>query len=524
MFYKEILLTDKCYIYPSGGCANAVVNILKDCFCELDFVMLDDKATETSLQSFVGEIKESGKYLLVCAGDVQEELLRKCQEYGISNAIDGRVYTAFVLAEKISQEARLENPKFEFLENGRILHVLENRWIGHLYFFWDLFAHYLPDEVFLPLKRAALEYCESMGLQEYLRVQKGLLIGYSRADSITESAVNEMDNTIVYCGNVAFYESVKERLKNCRILLCHWVLLDYFVNTTVLFVSGSLLFLFASHKRVTRIGVGHSLCDAFHLSPQRIKLEFLTLYAKRYFEGIDYYLVIDYYSKRAFETMFKQCGIQTKCIEAGSLSLEKKGVSVSNKVESFMFIPRLNSAECVWVIRELLKRQKKVIFRLHPATLHHSKQYKITNPYAYLDEFLDDENFSLDYTESVSQETLAKSVVITDNSSLSYSAPLSTLRPCVLFAPPKKEFDLNVKNFGISFYNETLHRVAINAQECVKVALQLEQNLTAGGGALLSEEILKYREKIYNVGCTKKVVLEILKSKVEESAKGSFCD
>lgn len=509
---ENISITQQCYIYPSGGCAEICVNILKDCLENVEFIMLDDKEEATSLEAHKDKIVSSGDYLLICAGDVQEELEEKCRQYGISNAINGRVYTALKLAKNIREQIQTQKKKFEFLENGRVLHILENPWITHLYYFWNLFAYYLKDYDFKPLKKAALAYCESMRLQEFLKVQQGLLVGCPMYTKV-ETALRGEKNTTIYCENFEYYLRISDQSKtnNTQVLVCHWVLLDYFINKTVFFTGGGLLFNFAKRKeKVIKVSSGHSLCQAFYLAPKRLKLKNLKRYVENYFFGLDYYLAIDKVSKKAFEVMFEECGVKTKVLEAGSLSLDSRDICVKDKVESFMFIPRLNGKECIMVIRKLLELGKKVIFRPHPATLRHAKQHGIA-AYAYLEDVLEYENFIIDDTEQINQETLAKSIVVTDNSSLSYSAPLSTLRPCVLYAPPKKEFDLRVQNFGISFANPILHRVALNADECVKTLLQLESELSRGG-AFLREEILKYREmNLYNIGHSKEAIAGILK-------------
>lgn len=508
---ENIKIIQQCYVYPSGGCAEICVNILKDCLENVEFIMLDDKEEATSLEAHKDRILLSKDYLLICAGDVQEELEEKCKRYGISNAIDGRVYTALKLSEKIREQIQAQKKKFEFLANGNVLHILENRWITHLYYFWDAFAYYLEDCVFEFLKEVALQYCESMGLQEYLKVQQGILIGVGYLTEFVKS-VEETQSVVVYCGDFNFYQEVKAKLGGHKALCCHWVLLDYFINQKAFFTNGGLLFNFAQRKeKVVKIGCGHSLCEAFYFAPKRQKKEFLVRYIQRYFDEFDYYLAIDKISQEAFEAMFEECGVTTKVLKAGSLSLDSKGINTKDQVESFMFIPRLNGKECVAVIKRLLKLGKKVIFRPHPATLNYVKQHKIA-AYTYLEDVLDNNNFCIDSTKNINQELLAKSIVITDNSSVSYSTPLSTLRPVVLFCPPKKEFDLRVQNFGISFANPILHRVALSVDDCVEALLQLEAELSAGGGAFLREKILKYREmNLYNIGHSKEAIAEILK-------------
>ncbi|MDY2584355.1 hypothetical protein, partial [Helicobacter sp.] len=473
--YRDIKIQKQCYVYPAGGCAAACVNILKDCLIDVEFIMLDDREDKTSLAANREAIVSSGDYLLVCAGDVQEELLQKCQKYGIAKVIDGRVYTAFLLANAIEKEVENKEKKFEILENGRVLHIFENQWITHFYYFYDLFAYYLDDVVFAPLIQACLSYCRSVQAGDFLQMKKGIFLTFSRG-LLVEYSPFEKEEIVVYFGNLESYLNNKQNIDSrYKILICPWILLDFFINRSVFFSGGSLMLLLSTHK-IIKVGYGHTLCEAFQFFPKGQKLEYLMRYIKRYFYGFDYYLTLDKISKKAFKQVFEYCKIPTKLLDAGSLSLDAKSICQSDIIEAFMFIPRLNGFECRKVIEDLLNMGKKVVFRLHSACLSYSKQYGISS-YAYLDGFMQHKNFSIDTQENINQEQLAKSIVITDNSSVSYSTPLSTLRPTILFAPPKKEFDLRVRNFGMSFENPILHRVALSVEECVETALQLESEL-----------------------------------------------
>ena len=78
----------------------------------------------------------------------------------------------------------------------------------------------------------------------------------------------------------------------------------------------------------------------------------------------------------------------------------------------------------------------------------------------------------------------------------------------ILYAPPKKEFDLRVCNFDCSFVNPLLHRVALNESEFMQVALRLEEELKQSG-ELIAQEILQYKEA--NIFYPKASALEIAK-------------
>ena len=102
--YESIELGKSCYIYPKGGCAEILSNILKDCKKDIVLKFLDDSDEVHSLIKNQEEIRKSGDYVLVCAGDVQDELVLKCEDLGLKY-LDGREFIAFCLGQKILLEA-----------------------------------------------------------------------------------------------------------------------------------------------------------------------------------------------------------------------------------------------------------------------------------------------------------------------------------------------------------------------------------------------------------------------------------
>ena len=134
------------------------------------------------------------------------------------------------------------------------------------------------------------------------------------------------------------------------------------------------------------------------------------------------------------------------------------------------------------------------------------------DPYKILDEFKEYSNFSFDLSENLSYELLMESIVITDNSSVSYSTPFSVCKPVILYALPKKEFDLRIENFGVSFANPKLHRVALDLETFKKVALQLELDLKTKGKQIL-EELKQYqKEEVYHLGESSKWIASFLEN------------
>ncbi|MDE5591398.1 MAG: hypothetical protein K2I63_00350, partial [Helicobacter sp.] len=87
--YSCIDLGGSCYIYPKGGCAEVLSNILKDAIEDIELLYLDDSHPVDNLANKAQSIKYSQKYVLVCGGDVQEILCKKCENLGVK-FVDGR--------------------------------------------------------------------------------------------------------------------------------------------------------------------------------------------------------------------------------------------------------------------------------------------------------------------------------------------------------------------------------------------------------------------------------------------------
>ncbi len=102
--FETIELGRGCYIYPKGGCAEILSNILKDCKRDLILKFLDDKDSVNNLVAKQEEIRQSGEYVLICAGDVQDELVLKCENLGLKY-LDGREFIASCLGRQILLEA-----------------------------------------------------------------------------------------------------------------------------------------------------------------------------------------------------------------------------------------------------------------------------------------------------------------------------------------------------------------------------------------------------------------------------------
>lgn len=516
--YQNIILEDFCYVYPNGGCAEILVRILQDRFSNVIFSGIDDKEEITSLDKNIEQIKKSGKYVLLMGGDVYEECEEKCKKANL-NFVDGREYVAFILSSEILKLAAGGGAEFRLLEENRVLHILEDRWIKHYYFFYDLFTCYCPKIALEELRLSVLEYCKvtQKQIEKYnysFNLKNGICLDY--APHILEIASNIDKETKVawYFGSMDYYDKNKDKInKNCNIVVAPWVIADFFMNYKVaLKLSGGMPTLNLENRKL--VGLGHSLAEAFAFAPKAMKQKNLEAYAYYYFSPFAYYCAMDMESSKAFSNIFKKVGLGVQVLECGSPRLDyKKEVKTSYKslVEQFLFIPRLMRAEELKeAIKFLLDSGKRVIFRPHPSLKSYVEYMGSDNPYKALEEFREHSNFSFDLSEKIENKLLLKSIVISDNSSVAYSTPLSVCKPIVLYAFPKREFDLRVKNFGISFVNAKFHRVALNLEEFKREALKLEEDLKDNGVEVL-QDLEKYqKEQVYYLGDSAKYLAEFL--------------
>ncbi|PZT48647.1 hypothetical protein B6S12_03150 [Helicobacter valdiviensis] len=515
--YEEINLKDFCYIYPNGGCAEILVRILKDKYNGVDFIGIDDREEQSSFKNNVEAIKESQKYVLLMGGDVYEECKERCKSAKV-NYIDGREYVAFVLAQEILKLSAGGGAEFRLLEDGKILHILENPWIRHYYFFYDLFAYYCPKNALEELRECVVDYCKATQREiekcgYSFRLENGIFFDF--APHILEIYSNLLQDIKVgwYFGSMEYYNKNKAQIPKGNILIAPWVIADYFINyKVVLKLSGGLPLLNPQKRKL--VGLGHSLAEAFALAPKSIKQKNINQYAFYYFFPFSYYCSMDRESSKAFLSIFNQVGLEVGLCECGSPRLDYKNlekISYKTLVEQYLFIPRLMKAEeLIEAIRFLLNKGKKVMFRPHPALKNYIEYMGSDNPYKALEEFRGHSNFSFDLSEKISTQLLLQSIVISDNSSVTYSTPFSVCKPIIIYANPKKEFDLRVKNFGISFVNAKLHRVALNLEEFKQQALKLEEDLKNNGEEIIRDLKEYKKEQIYHLENSAKYLAKFL--------------
>ncbi|MDE5602535.1 MAG: hypothetical protein K2I71_01240, partial [Helicobacter sp.] len=388
-------------------------------------------------------------------------------------------------------------------------------YITHYYFFYDLFVYYVSPKCLESLTQCVLQYASSikealLQVGFSLEISYGISLNYAPHTHKIATFFSENIPIEWYFGSYQYYLEHKDKVLGNRVLIAPWVLIDFFVSKKVALLLSGIVPKLSCEKKIV-VGMGHSVAEAFSFFPRALKQEYLEQYIGYYFLGFDYYLAIDKASLKAYESIFKAIGVKTKAIPGGSprLDLKLEKPCALREIEQFLFIPRSTKPyELMGVIKRLLELGKKVLFRPHPAYRSYHQWAGRQNPYACLETFLSYKNFSFDESVTITQESLAKSIVITDNSSLSYSAPLSSLKPAILYAPPKKEFDLRVCNFGHSFVNPLLHRVAFNEEEFMQVALGLEIELR-DKGETIAQEIFKYKEA--NIFYPKNSALEIAK-------------
>lgn len=523
----NIKLGTRCYIYPKGGCTEVVANILKDIFPQLGIDYIDDSQPEISLEAQQDSIRTSGAYCLVCAGDVQNLLLEKCHSFKIDNVIDGRELAAFHLGKKIEQEAQqiLQGSKaYEFLEQGRVLHILPNHWITHYYYFYDLFIYYLSDNPLEYLQEKVIKYCQAIEKDLarnhfLLESQKGICAFFDpdRLFPILDFLSNKIP-ILYFFGSLEYYQRHTLAMQNKIAIIVPYQLADFFARYSIFINTGGSLPKLSDRQRTT-IGIGHSFSDAFMFCCRAHHAEYLYQYIRYYFLGMDFYIAIDKESEKCYQNIIKEVGLKLKVLPLGSPSLDKRMTNVTyyKSPKQFYFLPRACPLDIIArAIDLLLQEGKKVIFRPHPAFERFVQYIGKSKSVSFFDNFIDHPLFVIDSAPSIPHEILTESIVITDNSSVAYSAPLISLKPAILFCPPMKSFDLRLQNFGKSFANPLLHRVALSVDEFLDVALEIEEELLSGGGALFNALHEWRAQNVFNLGHSKEAFAECLMKLLQE--------
>lgn len=516
MAYHNITLGRSIYLYPKGGCAQVVANILKDYDNHLVIDYIDDSIPELSLKTQQAIIRKHSGMVLVCGGDVHEDLVAQCNHAGLKH-IDGRELAAFIIGQKLDaqQEAIRQGEQAFELIDSKTLHVFDTRWLQHYYFFYDLFVWYLKPYVFAYLTQKALAYCVFLAQRinsqtSLLEHQHGITALFEpRGIPLLLKEHEERFNVLWLFGSFEFYERVKHHVRNRPVIIAPYCLMDFFARRSVFLNSGSSLPKLIDLERKT-IGIGHTFSDAYVFCAKTQKHEYLLQYLYYYFLGMEGYASIDKGSSAIYRAIFDALGLKMKIYCLGSPSLDERILPLSECAKppvQFYFIPRACALDDIAsAMKLLLKHNKKVVFRAHPAFNRYVEYLNINNAYNAFKDCLAHPLFSFCDSPSITPQALAQSIVVTDNSSVAYSAPLINLRPSILFCPPRKEFDLRARNFGHSFANPILHRVVLDVKDFLHTALELEATL-AGGGQ--NEDIWRWRhENVYNLGHCKESCME----------------
>ncbi|MDA3968328.1 hypothetical protein [Helicobacter ibis] len=513
------MLIKKAFIYPNDSCSNALVAMYKDLLGDFEAIFIDDRVCGSSLSEKRDEILNSYIPLLVCAGEVGDILFAKCKENGV-NALCGREYAAKLLAQEFNKLSAgggdLSNC---FFLDTNFLHIKDIRLLQHYCYFYFSFSRFIDNDILLKLNYQVRNFCECLrGLIEKsgfdLSVTSGVCLDVNKLVSVQSLALDQFlkskaIDTTLFFWDYDSYVKLEDKLQNTRIIIAPWILSDYFTPKKLVWMYGKNRPRLRDEKRIV-IGAGHSVCEAFDYCPLTISR--VDKIARANFLTFDYYLAIDKLSFQALSNLFRECNIPTIPLEAGSPSLDNKiKENIANYgAEYFYYIPKSTEISMiVEVIRVFLKAGRKIRFRPH-MNIEYLDNYSSSNIYRPLEEFMQNDNFSIDRAPKITQESLARGIVITDTSSVSYSTPWSSLKPTLLFAPNKKEHDLRQVRYGFSFANPTLHRVGDSVETLLNEGLKLEKEVLEHGMEL-KENLREYRsENIYNLGVSQQKIEKIL--------------
>lgn len=432
------------YVYPNGGCASVALRILKDLVeYDIDVKFVDDSLESTSLHVLKDEILDSGLPVLLLGGDCYDNLREKCDKFGI-DAINGISLVANLLSNKINEYISGGGGEFELLDSNT-LYIKNNYLLEHAYMFHNFFISYSDNDDMQKVLDSLVAYCSNIKSKidlvcDFINDDRILLTFSSDFLSISKKFTEDTP-LFWYFGTVEWYEKNKHLLEgNFKNIICNWAILDFFINNTAL-LGGNALPKLRDDKR-SIYGAGHSMAEAFSFASLKESKKYLDKRVYNSFCAFSNFIAISKDSKNAFDLMFSEVGLDIEVVCGGYPRFDNRFKIQSDikcEFDQYLFVPRLSKPyELVNLIQYLLDNNKRVVFRRHGAYFNYTKWQGMNDPYLILNSFLEDSNFSFDDEVNITNEILNKSIVITDNSSVAYSAPLVSLKPCILYSPQKK--------------------------------------------------------------------------------------
>ena len=148
----------------------------------------------------------------------------------------------------------------------------------------------------------------------------------------------------------------------------------------------------------------------------------------------------------------------------------------------------------------------KIIFRPHPQNRNNIiENNKIKDEVAYLNKFIDNENFEIDLSDNYLQKYLKSKLMISDLSGTAFTYSFITNCPVVFFSPNEKKYAIDYGNFEHFKIREKIGLICNNVEN-----LKEKINFLISNKEEYEKKILNEKKKIENLNVSKKNIQKIL--------------
>ncbi|QOQ97863.1 hypothetical protein [Helicobacter winghamensis] len=403
--------------------------------------------------------------------------------------------------------------KIEFCDYQRALTLL-------LAYFQD----YLSDGGLNSLKESLevhLNYVKNLlkPLEKVSSLSVGItMIGYTKDNKHIGNIDENIVFPLVYCCNsFKAYELAKDRIKENFAMISHPMYYVTFPKLKVLLsVNTPLPLVKLETCKTIIVHLGHNFNEALQYTLHRTDESFVLNSLKKERMDRSHYVVA--HTLNDFKLLFKAqsfFNLKTETIKGGCPSLDWALNRTKNKsLNSYLlfapsYLSNFISDDFVKSLNAILESGVKVVCRLHPNLREYEKQqfYKEIKNWCLHKNFIFDETSS--YLNSYINNSFA---LLTDESSMGVSYPLTYLKPAIIYMPNKRKFGVEVLD-GIHLYSKEANLIIDNFDNLKDIVGDIKSFKVFK----FEEQIRKFREKqVYNIRHSSEYLSEFINNLCKE--------
>ena len=384
--------------------------------------------------------------------------------------------------------------KIEFCDYQRALTLL----LAH-------FQDYLSDSGLNSLKESLNVHLKLIGeslkpLEEICGLSVGItMIGYTKDNKHIGDIDERISFPLVYCCNsLKAYDLAKHKIKENFAMISHPMYYSIFPKLKVLLsINTPLPLVKLETCKTIIVHLGHNFNEALQYTLHRTNESFVLESLKK--ERMDRCHYVVAHTLNDFKLLLKAqsfFNLKTKIIKGGCPSLDWALHRIKKKALSpyLLFAPsylsNFISKEFMESLNAILDLGIKVVCRLHPnlREQQHQQFHKEIANWCLHKNFIFDETSS--YLNSYINSSFA---LLTDESSMGVSYPLTYLKPAIVYMPNQRKFGTRVLG-GIHLYSKEVNIVIDNFGDLKNIVVGIRDSST------FENQIRKFREEqVYNI-------------------------